>query len=370
MALRVLILPDKFKGTLTAGHAAQAIAEGWRSARPQDSLELLPMSDGGDGFGEIVSELLHAEPRTIKTMDAAHRPCEATWWWHTPSKTAIVEAAGVIGLAQLPPGKYHPFELDTQGLAAILHDAVEHGAEYCIIGIGGSATNDGGFGVARGLGWQFFGLHDEKILRWTELRDLALTRPPDASRWFTKVTVAVDVQNPLLGPRGCTRIYGPQKGLRPRDFEFAESCLEQFASVVEKQLHLQFTQEKGAGAAGGLGYGLRCFAGGQLQPGFELFAEYANLRQRVAVADLIITAEGAIDESSLMGKGVGQLARMARDSSKRCIGFAGAVRAASDLFSRVYALSPDFTTAEEAMARPQHWLQTAARKAAGELAVA
>src|ERR1051326_6101233 len=144
MALKVLISPDKFKGTLTAQEAARAMGAGWHSSRPEDELELLPISDGGDGFGEIVSGLLQAEAQTVKTVDAAHRPCEANWWWHVASRTAIIESAQVIGLAQLPPRKYHPFELDTEGLGAVLTAAAEKRAVRCLVGIGGSATNDGG----------------------------------------------------------------------------------------------------------------------------------------------------------------------------------------------------------------------------------
>src|SRR4051812_25127807 len=116
MRMRVLIVPDKFKGTLTALAAAQAIAQGWRAVRPEDVLELLPMSDGGDGFGEVLATLNPAEPREVTTLDAAKRPCVATWWWAAADGTAIIESARVVGLALLPPGKYHPFELDTFGL--------------------------------------------------------------------------------------------------------------------------------------------------------------------------------------------------------------------------------------------------------------
>src|SRR6185503_10980480 len=260
------------------------------------------MSDGGDGFGEVMSSLMDAVPRKVKTIDAAHRPCESVWWWHSESKTAIVESARVIGLALLPPGKHHPFELDTEGLAAVIEAALADGAQHCLIGIGGSATNDAGFGVARGLGWQFFGLHDEKVVRWTELRDLALIKPRPAGRWFQEVSVAVDVQNPLLGPQGCTRVYGPQKGLRPQEFEFAENCIGQLAEVIDKQLHFSFSNEPGGGAAGGLGYGLRCFASAKLQPGFALFARHARLEERLKSVDLVITGEGAIDQSTAMGK--------------------------------------------------------------------
>jgi len=366
MPRTVLVAPDKFKGTLTAAQAAEAIARGWHGVKPEDRIELLPITDGGDGFGEIVSGLLQAEPQTTKTVDAAHRPCTATWWWHTGSRTAIVESARIIGLAQLPLGKYHPFELDTCGLGEVLLAAVEKGARECLIGIGGSATNDGGFGVAGALGWQFFTNRDEKILRWTVLHSLAQIRPPDKQRLFERVTVAVDVQNPLLGPQGCTRIYGPQKGLSPEDFEFAERCLEELALILSKELHMNCAEEPGAGAAGGLGYGLRCFAGAKLDPGFNLFARYANLEQRLKNVDLVITGEGAIDNSSIMGKGVGELAAMCRRLNIPCIGIGGVITTQS-LFQKAYALTPNFVSQEEALANAAVHLEALAAKAAHEL---
>ncbi len=140
MGLKVLVVPDKFKGTLTAQEAAEAIAQGWRVTRNSDSIELLPMSDGGDGFGVVLGSLLKAEVRATKTVDAAHRPLIAEWYWEPKSRTAIVEAARVNGLAQLPPGKFHPFELDTFGLGEVLKDAAHAGAIRCVMGIGGSAT--------------------------------------------------------------------------------------------------------------------------------------------------------------------------------------------------------------------------------------
>lgn len=363
MPRTVLVAPDKFKGTLTAAQATEAIAEGWRGARKADRIDLLPITDGGDGFGEIVSGLLHAVPQTSKTVDAANRPCNVTWWWHEPSKTAIIESAQVIGLAQLPPRKYHPFELDTRGLGEILIAAAEKGAHECLIGIGGSATNDAGFGMAGGLGWQFFNDHDKKVLRWTELHSLAQIRPPDKQRLFERVIVAVDVQNPLLGPEGCTRIYGPQKGLKPEDFEFAERCLEQLAAILSKELHLNCSEEPGTGAAGGLGYGLRCFVGAKLGSGFSLFARYANLEQRLRRADVVVTGEGAIDTSSMMGKGVGELAALCKRLNVPCIGIGGSITC-GDAFQKTYALTPDFVSQEEAFANPARHLQALAAKAA------
>ena len=373
MALHVLIVPDKFKGTLSARQAAEAIARGWRIARPQDSLDLLPMTDGGDGFGEVISGLLEAEAQTVKSVDAAHRPAEATWWWHRKSKTAIIESARIIGLAQLPPAKYHPFELDTEGLGTLFQAAAAKGAEHCLVGVGGSATNDGGFGMARALGWQFFGTHDKKITRWTELHTLAQVRPPDRPKLFKEIVVAVDVQNPLLGPQGCTRIYGPQKGLCPEDFEFAERCLEQLAQIISKELHLDHAQEAGTGAAGGLGYGLRCFAGGRLEPGFALFSEHGKLTERLKKAQLVITGEGAIDSSTLMGKGVGEIARLCQEQKVPCIGFAGALsdsEKTKTLFTATHALTPELTTVHEAKSNGALWLERLTAKIAAECEVA
>jgi len=358
--MKVLVCPDKFKGTLSAAEAAQAIASGWKRSRPADQLELLPISDGGDGFGELISSMLGATPKTSTVLDAAHRPIDACWWWHPASRTAVIESARVIGLAQLPLGKYHPFELDTEGLGLLLREVAREGARRCLIGIGGSATNDAGFGMARALDWQFFNKHSEKIDRWPELHALAEVRPPEERNLFEELIVAVDVQNPLLGPNGCTRVYGPQKGLCPDDFEFAERCLERVAELLLKELHLEGATQSGAGAAGGLGFGLHCFVGGRLAPGFALFAEQAKLVERIRSVDLVITGEGALDGQTLMGKGVGELAEVCKAAQVPCIAMAGIVpdaRQASRLFHATYALTPSFTTRENALNRPAEFLE-------------
>src|SRR5579884_3197867 len=136
MSMKVLIVPDKFKGTLAAPAAAEAIERGWRKARPSDSLELLPMSDGGDGFGQVLSGIFGAKQTSLKTVDAAHRPIRADWWWEAKSRTAIIESANVIGLTLLPRKKFHPFKLDTFGLGAVIRAAAAKGAKRCYIGIG------------------------------------------------------------------------------------------------------------------------------------------------------------------------------------------------------------------------------------------
>ncbi|HZQ45669.1 MAG TPA: glycerate kinase [Verrucomicrobiae bacterium] len=365
MSLKVLIVPDKFKGTLTAHEAAAAIAKGWRKGRPDDVLELLPMSDGGDGFGGVMSELLQARRQVVKTVDAAHRPCRAHWWWEAKSKTAIIESAGVVGLAQLPAKKFHPFELDTFGLGAVVRAAAKKGARRCLIGIGGSATNDGGFGVARALGWEFLDRTGNPIESWTQLHALAALRPPKRTRWFEEMIVAVDVQNCLLGAQGCTRVYGPQKGLTTKDFAVAERHLRRLAAVAEKHGRRDFASDPGAGAAGGLGFGLRFFLRARLQPGFDLFARKAELGQRLRTADLVITGEGAIDQSTLMGKGVGQIANWCRKLKIPCIGLAGTVLGRNEkCFVQSCGLT-DLTTLVKAKGKPAFWLEKLAERVAG-----
>ena len=368
MALKVLIAPDKFKGTLTAHGAAAAIARGWCEVRPKDEIDLLPMSDGGDGFGVVMSEALGAKVQTIKTVDAARRPIQARWWWEQQTKTAIIESAAVIGLAQLPPGRFHPFTLDTFGLGKVIGAAAAKGARRCLIGIGGSATNDGGFGVVRALVWKFLDRGGCELTQWTELSALAEIRAPKKRRWFEDLIVAVDVQNRLLGANGCTRIYGPQKGLRPMDFPAAEKNLRRLAVVVAKQLRHNYAAESGAGAAGGLGFGLRAFAGAKLKRGFELFARQADLVWHIHKADVVVTGEGAIDQSTLMGKGVGQLAQLCLKLKTPCIGLAGVVTARDghrNSFAEMRGLT-ELTSVENAKRKPARWLERLAAQTARE----
>lgn len=367
--MNVLIIPDKFKGTLPASAAAEAIAKGWQKARPLDSIVSLPMSDGGDGFGEVLGQLLHAKIQKIKTVDAAHRPCEANWWWEPETRTAVIESANVIGLAKLPPGKFHPFELDTYGLGAVIQAASQKGAKRCLIGIGGSATNDGGFGMARALGWKFWDRDDKPIERWTELDRLKRISRPARTRWFKELVVAVDVQNPLLGIRGATWVYGPQKGLRKEDFAKSEKCLRRLAEVMGQfvvpalagpnRLKAGLQTVAGAGAAGGLGFGLLAFARAKAEPGFELFARFAKMEKLLRTADLVITGEGCIDESTFMGKGVGEIARRCRKIKIPCVAFAGNITArmtANQFFAEAHALS-ELTTIASAKSNPAAWLE-------------
>ncbi len=367
--MRVLIAPDKFKGTLTAREAAEAIAEGWRKIRPNDELDLFPISDGGDGFGEILGGHLHAEERRVETVDAAHRPIQAKWWFEPDRGLAIVESAQVIGLAMLPPGQFHPFDLDTFGLGEVFRAVATARPRLLFVGIGGSATNDGGFGMARSLGWRFLDASGAPIEKWMQLRSLARIERPKRELKLPLMKVAMDVRNRLLGVRGATQIYGPQKGLLPADIKPAEQRLRRLALVMDKGLggHRTAAKRPGAGAAGGLGYGLSVFMCGRLTRGFKLFQDRTGLKDRIEVVDLVLTGEGAIDISTVaMGKGVGGLARLSKRKGIPCLALAGVVTSDSrwlkDSFSGVCAMAPTLTTREEAMAQPAFWLRELASR--------
>ncbi len=366
MALKILIVPDKFKGTLTAHEAAAAMADGWRRARPDDDITCLPASDGGDGFGEVMGDLLSGKIQHVRTVDAAHRPCAAKWWWEPKTRTAVIESARAAGLAQLPPGKFHPFALDTFGLGKIIQAAAAKGAKRCLLGIGGSATNEGGFGLAKALGWEFLTRDGETVQEWTGLERLGRIVAPRRRRWFDKLSVAVDVANPLLGRHGATRVYGPQKGLHPKDFALAERALGQLALVVRRQLGRNVAAEAGAGAAGGLGFGLRAFFGASLDPGFDLFARHTALDRQLRRADVVLTGEGAIDRSTMMGKGAGEIARRCRKLKIPCLAFAGSITMTPQQrhqFAAVHALT-ELTTRARAMAKPKYWLARLSHEAA------
>jgi glycerate kinase len=325
------------------------------------------MSDGGDGFGAVMGQSLSAKRSSCRTIDAAHRPCRAGFWWEKKTNTAIVDTAAIIGLAMLPPKRFHPYDLDTFGIGKVLRAAADRGAEQCLMGIGGSATNDGGFGLARAIGWQFLDAQGETIERWIDLVQLnTIVRPPSAAKIRRmKIRVAVDVQNPLLGPRGASRIYGPQKGLRPREFAPTEACLGQLASVTRRLLGRDYSRKSGSGAAGGLGFGLAAFLDAKLEPGFQVFASQTHLETQIKKADVIITGEGSIDDSSLMGKGVGEIGRECARLGKTCIALAGKIAlrpAARHPFAQLRGITL-LASSAQALADPSLWLSRLAEAA-------
>lgn len=369
-AVNILIAPDKFKGTLTGIEAARCMRSGWRKRRPKDKLRLLPICDGGDGFGEALANLEGAHKMSCQTMDAAHRPIRTHWWWQPEKRMAIIETALVIGLAQLPKGRYHPFDLDTFGLGKMLLQAAAKGARTCVIGIGGSATNDGGFGMARALGWRFLDAEGKEILEWPQLTALTNLQRPSKRKLFPNLIIASDVTNILLGTEGASRIYGPQKGLRAKDMARSEACLKQLAIHVDPRQGKPYQTMPGTGAAGGLGYGLMAFLSGKAQSGFDYFCKRSKLEHHIDWADLVLTGEGSLDKSSLMGKGVGGVALKCQERNTPCIGLGGMIKhkkIINQLFQNTYAIAPELTDAENAQANAAKWLTLLATKASSDI---
>ena len=367
VAYKILIAPDKFKGTLTARQAAKAIARGWKAARPKDKLTQLPISDGGDGFGPLMANALHASPIPIESKDAAGNKIEALIW-QTDDRVTLIESANLTGLAMLPEKQRNPLAVDSAGLGLALQSDATQNSSHCFIGIGGSATNDGGFGMATALGWSFINKDQQPISFWSDLAQLKSIKSPKSQPSFP-LTACVDVQNPLLGPNGCTRVFGPQKGMREEDIPKAEAALTRLAEVWEAQTGEDAASLPGAGAAGGLGFGVHCFAGSEIRSGFEIYSEAAGVVAKLAETDVVITGEGTMDHQTIMGKGVGELTKLAINHNCRCIGLAGNITNRTLLLKHVEncrALT-DITTLADAKKDAAQWLEKLAHDTAQSL---
>jgi glycerate 2-kinase len=370
--MQILIVPDKFKGCLTSHEAARAIASGWAKIRPRDKLDLLPMADGGDGFGPVFGNLLNAQKQSCETVDFTGQSMLSSWWHSPATRTAVCESAEVIGFRARRDVNHHPFQFDTYGLGEVLLDIANAGIRRLYIGLGGSATNDGGFGLARSLGWKFLDASASEIIRWTDLQQLVRVEPPAytlANRGaIPEIIIVGDVLNPLLGPEGATCIYGPQKGLKENEIAKAEACLARLAAVMEGQLDESYSVKPGAGAAGGLGFGLMVFFGGNFQSGAAVFSELAQLKSRIQASDFILTGEGSLDHQTLMGKGVGFLADLASHYGKPCACLAGlnmldAIAIPWPKF-KPYAICPDLASREVSLANANELLALLASQAA------
>jgi glycerate kinase len=367
--MRILLASDKYKGSLTATQVAQTLRRVFESEIPGVVCDICPIADGGEGTTEAMITALGGEWVETPSFDARGRPITARYGLiFTEGQTeAVMEMSAASGLAMVSDLPLDPTTASTYGTGVMMRDAIQRGAHKILIGIGGSATNDGGTGMAQALGYHFldaFGAALESLPR--DLDQLARIKRPAAT--FVPIKVACDVNNPLLGQHGCTRVYGPQKGVTC--FDFFEHRLGKLAQVVQHDLGVDAAEIPGAGAAGGLGYGLIAFGGAQLVSGFDLVADAVNLRQRIAEADLVITGEGRLDAQTLHGKGPVGVAQMARALGKPVAAFAGAIDDSPELrahFDLAYAIKPAEMPLSEAIARAEELLETAARRAVPEI---
>ncbi len=303
--MRCLIANDKFKGSLSALEAAEAIAAGLPKVCEVD---ICPIADGGEGFTETMHAALGGTWVTAEVSDALHRPLRARYAV-SQGGVAVLEMAAASGLQQIGAGERSVLRASTFGTGELIrHAAKQPSVERILIGLGGSATNDGGVGMASALGIHPVGAGGERLDPWPGAWDGLAAMGTESRVPLPPVEAASDVTNPLLGPRGATAIFAEQKGADAVEQEELERRL---AHLVQVTGAAETAQRPGAGAAGGLGFGLMHFLGATLRPGFELVAEALDLERRIREADFVITGEGSLDAQSLDGKGPVGVARMA-----------------------------------------------------------
>ncbi len=326
--MNILIAPDSFKDCLSAREVAESLRKGLIIAGVEGNFEIAPMADGGEGTVKSVIDATGGEMVRIRVMDPLMREIEAFYGITGDGSTAIIEMAAASGLELLKPGERNPWVTTTHGTGQLIRNALERGCKKILLGIGGSATNDCGAGMAGALGVKFTD-------RQGNTGRLAGGYLGDIDRiWMdglhadiedTEILVACDVSNPLTGPRGASHTYGPQKGADDEMVRKLDRNLAQFADLIREQLGVEIDKVPGAGAAGGLGAGLMAFLNARLMNGFEMISEAIGLDEKIKRADLVITGEGKMDEQTRFGKTPFGVAQLAKKQGKPVIGVAGTV---------------------------------------------
>jgi glycerate 2-kinase len=377
--LHVLIAPDKFKGSLTSFEVCDALEKGlWRggdgvhgahgasdtganagadaglddlAGKGAMTITKLPLADGGDGLLDIISYYTAAERRPAEVQDPLGRQISSYYLLSPDGRTAFVEMAKASGLDLLTPSEYDCLHASTFGTGQLISAAIRAGAKEIVIGIGGSATNDGGMGMAAALGWRFLDKDGKELPPMgASLIDVVRIVGPETGEaglgatttdievpgvegsaglgqtrmWASiRFRVAVDVKNPLIGVQGATRVYAPQKGADPAKVEMLEAGMQNFSGVLKKDLGLDLGGVEGAGAAGGLGAGCMAFLGAAAVRGVDLVIEFSGAAERIREADIIITGEGKIDAQTMQGKLVAGVAELGRRYGKRVFAVCG-----------------------------------------------
>jgi glycerate kinase len=341
--MRVLIAPQEFKGSLSADEAASAIARGLRRAHPDWTLDVLPMSDGGPGLLDAMRRAIRADTCAAIVSDPLGRKVLARYIRIRQSGDIVIEAAQANGIWHVPPAERDPLYADTRGVGELIADALATPVHRLIIGVGGSATSDGGAGMATALGARFIDMAGVPLqpgaAPLANLARIDWQRP--AFLEGVEILVATDVTNPLLGPNGAAAVYAPQKGATAEQVDVLEAALYRYASVVRRALGVDIAAMPGAGAAGGLAGGIAAFLGARIESGFELVAETTGLRDRIARADLIITGEGSFDSQSQQGKVTGRILELAAAASKRALVLAGRSDMTAPNVHTLASLEPD-----------------------------
>lgn len=373
--MRILIAPDKFKGSLGASEVAQAIARGFSQGWPDAELCTCPLADGGEGTMELLVAATGGKALECEVTGPLGEPRTAPLGILGDGRTAVVEMAAASGLALVPRDRRDPRYTTTAGTGDLIRCALDEGLRRIIVGIGGSATNDGGAGMAAALGVRFLDEGGEELphgavyLNNLESIDLSGLDPRIRE---TAVVVASDVTNPLLGESGASRVYGPQKGAGEYDVELLERGLERLAAVSSR-IAPGMEGRPGAGAAGGLGFGLMAFLGAQVLPGIEVVMKAVGFERKLAGCELVITGEGRLDAQTAHGKTVTGVARVARRHGIPVVALAGEVAEGAEKLrelgvTALLGISRGPMSLEESLRRTGELLESASREVACLLA--
>jgi glycerate 2-kinase len=373
--MRVLIAPDKFKGSLTATEAARCIERALLAYMPSLAPVRKPVADGGEGTASVLTAATNGTIQEVVVNDPLYRQVSASYGISGNGKTAFVEMAQASGLDRLKPNERNPLLTTTFGTGELIRDAIKQGVEEVILCIGGSATTDAGMGMATVLGYEFLDKtgvplrpigqsmrHIDRIRRASLQIDLKKVR----------FRVACDVENPLFGPNGAAHIYGPQKGANPKMVAELDKGLRRIAHVLQRDFGIEEAEKPGSGAAGGLGFGARVFLKASFQNGFDLVADTLNLEQEIVNTNLIITGEGSLDEQTLEGKVIAGITRMAQVHGVPVVAFCGrSTLSPAQLetlgLAESMAITPTSMPLNEAMRQADTLLEQAVHEWAGRM---
>ena len=357
--MNVLLCPDSFKDALSADEAAMAMAKGIKRAAPSAITQLCPLADGGEGSLDALIATTRAERRTLTVKDALGRSRQADWGWLDEQRTAFIELAEASGLQHLTREERNALHTTTYGVGELFLAALEAGATHALLLLGGSATNDAGAGMLQALGATLLDAQGQPLprggaaLQQLATLDLSTLDPRLAD---LHLEAAVDVDNPLLGERGASAVFGPQKGATEGDVAILDRALGHFADLTAKALGRDERELPGAGAAGGMGFAAHCFLNATLTPGIEMIMQQANVALLLNEADVVITGEGRLDGQSLAGKTPIGVARAAKRQGKPVIVLAGSLgdgwQACTDEgVTAAFALADGLMTLEQALPR-------------------
>ncbi len=369
--MKAVVAPNAFKGSLKASQAAEAMAAGVARVVPAAEIIQVPVADGGDGMVDVAIEALHGEQHRVVVSGPCRQPVEAAYCFVPATRVAVIEMALASGLVLIPPEQRDPALTTTLGTGELIADALHHGASRIVVGIGGSATHDGGMGMAAALGARFLDEAGEAVepvggqLNRVRHIDLAGLDPRIKA---VRVEAVCDVDNPLTGPKGAAQVYGPQKGATPEQVKQLDHGLANLADVIQAELGHEVLELAGGGAAGGLGAGLYAFLGAELRRGIELILDLVGLDTKLEAADLALTGEGHIDVQTTHGKAPAGVGAAAKARGVPCLALAGSVGTGLDALHEigidaVFSLCPGPISLEQAMAEGKRLIADATEQA-------